>query len=249
MDVGNKRVTGFGIILPIFLLLTSVGFGLLVLFPGPTSIARNAFLPACKNNLKQLALAMQNYHDAHLMFPLPQGNFGDNQPPYSWRIALLPYVDEKKTFDSYHFTEVWDGPSNVELHSIWLNVFICPANPSRTSDHQPTETDYVAIIGEETIFTEGQPTKITDISDGTSNTLMFGELVNSDIHWMEPRDLDFNSISRRINASGAGISSAHEGGANVALVDGSIRFLSEETDPDVLRALMTKDGGETVGEF
>ncbi len=107
-------------------------------------------------------------------------------------------------------------------------------------------TDYVGIVGEETFFSEGQPTNFHDISDGTSNTLMFGELVNSDIHWMQPRDLDFNAISKRINASEAGISSAHEGGANVAFADGMVRFLSEDIEPDVLRALMTKSGGETV---
>ena len=249
MDVGEKRETGFGFILPIFLVLLIIGFCIHASMPPlitPRHVARKSI---CKNNLKQLGLAMHIYYDDNKMFPLPKGDFGNELPPYSWRIALLPYVEEGQLFERYNFNESWNGPDNASLHSIPMNYFLCPENLSRTGDDPRTETDYVAIIGKDTIFSEGQPTKFHDISDGTSNTLMFGELVNSDIHWMEPRDLDFNAISKRINADGASISSAHEGGANVAFVDGSVRFLSEDIDPEVLRALMTKSGGETVGEY
>tara|TARA_R100000789_G_scaffold81517_1_gene76776 strand:- start:353 stop:1102 length:750 start_codon:yes stop_codon:yes gene_type:complete len=249
MYVGNKRVTGFGFILPIFLLLLMIGLCIHVSIPAvytPRHVARRSI---CKNNLKQLGLAMHFYYDDHKMFPSPKGDFGNELPPYSWRIALLPYVEESQLFDRYNFSEEWNGPSNASMNSIQLTLFLCPENPLRTGDHPRTETDYVGIIGDETIFSDGHPTKFHDISDGTSNTLMFGELLNSDIHWMEPRDLDFNAISKRINSGGVGISSDHEGGANVAFVDGMVRFLSEDIEPNVLRALMTKSGGETVDEF
>lgn len=191
---------------------------------------------------------MHNYHDLHGVFPLPYNGYGDS-PPYSWRISLLPYVEENQLFERYNFSEPWNGSANSSMHSIQLDVFLCSDNSSRLRDHQRTVTDYVAITGEETIFSISQPTKLSDITDGTSNTLMFVELANSDIHWMEPRDWEFNAISNRMNTFASRLSNVHKGGSNTALVDGSVRFLSEEIEPDVLRALMTKNGGETVDEF
>ena len=79
---------------------------------------------------------------------------------------------------------------------------------------------------------------------------MFVEVKNSGIHWAEPRDLDFTSMSFRINdPNGTGIGSYHTGGALVALADGSIRFVEEGLDPKLLKALITINGGEDVGAF
>lgn len=248
MSTEGKSGSGFDTVLQFVLFAVIFGLAFLFILPIVQQSRSTASYPLCKNNLKWLALAMHNYHDLHGVFPSPNNDDGDS-PPYSWRIALLPFVEEDQIFERYNFSEPWDGPTNSTMHSLQLEVFLCPDTSSRLNHYQRTVTDYVAITGEETIFSEDQPTKLSDVTDGTSNTIMFGELANSDIHWMEPRDLQFNAISNRMNTSGAGLSNVHNGGAYTALVDGSIRYLSEEIDPDVLRALMTKNGGETVGEF
>ncbi|TWT63995.1 DUF1559 family PulG-like putative transporter [Rubinisphaera italica] len=248
MSTEGKSGSGFDAVLKLVLFTVILGLAFLFILPIVQQSRESGPRSACKNNLKWLALSMHNYHDLHGVFPSPNHHDGDS-PPYSWRIALLPYIEEDQIFERYNFSEPWDGPTNSTMHSLQLDVFLCPDTSSRLKNHLRTVTDYVAITGEETIFSEGQPTKLTDVTDGTSNTIMFVELANSDIHWMEPRDLQFNAISNRMNKSGAGLSNIHNGGAYTALVDGSIRYLSEETDPDVLRALMTKSGGETIGDF
>ncbi len=251
MDVGNKQETGIGFILRTVIFLILVGIGIFIFMPtvneNPNRWHSN--LEHCRNNLRTLGIALHEYHGNHQILPLPRGNFSTQHPHFSWRVALLPSLGQTQLYDRYNFNETWDGQGNSKLHHIPLEILLCPETSNIRKNTQRTVTDYIIVTGEETLFNEDQPTSFKDVKDGLSNTLMFGELVNSDIHWMEPRDLDFNAISKRINADGASISSAHEGGANVAFVDGSVRFLSEDIDPEVLRALMTKSGGETVGEY
>jgi prepilin-type processing-associated H-X9-DG protein len=82
-----------------------------------------------------------------------------------------------------------------------------------------------------------------------TNTLQVVEILNSGIHWMEPRDLHVTQMAPMINAAGMGFSSPHEGGANGLLADGAVRFVSEKTPAETVRKLIERDDGEAVGEF
>jgi prepilin-type processing-associated H-X9-DG protein len=88
-----------------------------------------------------------------------------------------------------------------------------------------------------------------DIIDGTSNTLMVVEVHDSGTPWMAPVDLEFDSMQREINGGPTEIRSRHPGGANVAMGDGSVRFLDENQDRDMLRRLITRNDGEPVSTF
>lgn len=203
----------------------------------------------CKNNLKQLGLAAHNYHDLHGHFPLPHGQHAQNTPPYSWRVALLPLLENQALYDRYDFSEAWDAPANQPLQQISLQNYLCPTTSREMEDSKRTVTDYVVAIDDEAIFTLGDPTSVAGVTDGTSQTLLFGELADSNIHWSEPRDLPMKAMSFRLNQSKESFSSPHTGGAQFTFADGSVHFLSDETEPDVLRALLTKSGGEEIGEF
>jgi prepilin-type processing-associated H-X9-DG protein len=94
----------------------------------------------------------------------------------------------------------------------------------------------------------GSPS-IGSVTDGTSNTIMLVEVINSGIPWTAPRDFDVRQASERLNDRTSGklsISSYHPGGANVALVDGSVRWLREKIMAATLRALLTRSGGEVI---
>ena len=105
------------------------------------------------------------------------------------------------------------------------------------------------VVGKGTISNGPEGTSIKEIADGAANTIFCVEIADSQIHWMEPRDLNFDEMSFTINdRSGPSISSRHAGGANVLMADGSVRFLSNDTHSALVRAMLTVADNEDVSE-
>lgn len=198
----------------------------------------------CTNNLKQIGLAMHNYHDAWKYFPAAVLTDEDGEPMHSWRVAILPYVEQEPLYDMYDFSEPWNGPNNSSLRSIPISAYRCPS----AGDPMSTETSYVMIVGKGTIGGEPNETvRFADILDGTSNTILAIEVGASGIHWMEPRDVTVEeAVTFLTNPAASPFEQVHPGGANVLLADGSVRFLAESTNPETVRALLTRDDGQAV---
>jgi type II secretory pathway pseudopilin PulG len=203
----------------------------------------------CKNNLKQIGLALHRYHEKHGTFPPAYIADANGRPMHSWRVLILPFLGYQELYDEYRLDEPWDGPHNSQLSDRILAEFNCPG--SREAKLSPTTmTSYVAVVGPETAWPGDQPVSIGDISDGTANTLLVVEVLNSGIHWMEPRDLHTLQMASTVNAkAGQGISSVHLGGAHVQECDGAVRFIMESTPASQLRALLTRGGSDDAGEF
>lgn len=198
----------------------------------------------CKYNIKKIGLAFHNYHDDWLTFPpavlKPQS--------MSWRIALLPHLDEEDIAALYDFHEPWNSVSNLRLQQKKINDYSCPARPKQSDSRGNFYTSYVVPTGDGTIFNNPIGTTFSMIKDGTSNTLLAVEACGTEIIWTEPRDVD--SIVNQVSINGPGatkgesgsmISSWHHGGAHVVLADGSARFLQKDIDSSILRSLLTKD--------
>jgi hypothetical protein len=201
---------------------------------------------ACRSNLRMIAIALHNYHDTYGSFPPAYIADANGKPMHSWRVLLLPFLEEKNLYDLYDFNEPWDGPHNsaLALQVPRLKVFECP------SVTKLNETNYVAVVGPQTMWPGEKTITFGDIKDGTSNTIMVVELHNSGIHWMEPRDLDISQMPMGINPPlGQAISSHHPHGAQVALADGSVGFLRDKLPASTLRALLTRSGGETIPDY
>jgi len=197
----------------------------------------------CANNLKQIGLALHNYHSDYGCFPPAYIADENGRPMHSWRVLILPYLEQKPLYAQYDFSEPWDGPNNRKLHGIDVFVYGCPSDRERA----PRMTNYLAVVGPATAWPGTDSTRLVDFSDGMSSTILVVEVHNSGVHWMEPRDLHVVQMAPGVNSeAGQGISSAHEGGANVLFADGSVRFLPDDVLRDVFEALLTIDGGETV---
>ena len=195
----------------------------------------------CSNNLKQIAVALHNYHDFYKCFPFAHVCGPDGKPWHSWRMAILPFIQKNPYFEQYRFDEPWDGPNNRKLHSVVM-PYRCPAEDASAA---ATTTSYLAVVGPGTAWPVPGQTRFADFADGTSNSIVIVEVVDSGIHWMEPRDLKLEELELAINPkSGQGISSRHIGGACVLLADGSVRFLPSDTAPETLRMLLTIADGE-----
>jgi prepilin-type processing-associated H-X9-DG protein len=234
-----------GILVKIAVFIACVGGLLALLIPAVQSAREAARRSQCTCNLCGIKLALQNYHDTYNGFPPAYVADASGKPMHSWRVLILPFL-EQSLHDQYDFREPWDGPNNIKLLDHMPASFACPS----WHDHHnapTTLTSYVVVTGPGTIFPGATTTKIEDIKDGTSNTLMVVEVANMKIPWTSPQDFDPRTMSFRINdPRRPGISSRHPGGANVVFADGSTRFLFDTITPGNLRALITIAGGEGI---
>lgn len=196
----------------------------------------------CINNLKQIGLAFDNYYRKHGSFPPAFSTDANAKPLHSWRVHLLPYLEEQALYNQLRLDEPWDSPHNKKvLDSADIpDVFSCPSDPESNND-----TNYVMVVGPGTISDGPNAVRREEIADGPEVTILVVEMANSGIHWAEPHDLKFNEMSFQINdPAGMSIRSNHPGVANVVLADGSVQSISENIDPKALKALITIAGGE-----
>ncbi len=209
-------------------------------------------LSLCGHHLHLICLAIESYRERLGCLPpafIPDEN---GNPKHSWRVLILPFVGDeklKRLYDSYDFSEPWDGPHNRKLANQMPSVYGCPGDPGR----RKSMTSYVVVVGERTAFPGARSIKLEEIRDDKSITLLFIETTNSGINWMEPRDFVMEQANLMPSRSHER-SVAPLGGAHMGCADGGVRFLRFSDYPDntnqTLRALATIDGaggGRSVG--
>jgi prepilin-type processing-associated H-X9-DG protein len=225
--------------------------GALVLYPAVRAAREAARRAACISGFKMEGMAIHNYHDMHKAFPPAYLADEHGKPMHSWRVLLMPYLESRNFYERYRFDEPWDSPHNSTLAErpdlgFCSQQYLCPSDPRRKTH----DTSSVMPVGPGAISDGPNSTSFGGIPDGSSNTIVRGEMCPSGIHWMEPRDLDVRTMSYKINdPNGTGFRSYHPGIVNVLFGDGSVTSVSEDIDPDLLKALITIDGGEPVNEF
>jgi prepilin-type processing-associated H-X9-DG protein len=229
----------------VFGVLVCGGILVALLLPAVQAAREAARRSQCSNNLKQIALAFHNYHDTYKTFPPAYIPDEDGNPKHSWRVLILPFLEQQRLYEQYNFDEPWDSPNNKIVGNTAIPVYSCPTDPS--SGTLPNQTSYMVVTGPNTVFNGGQAARMRDILDGTSNTILVVESAGSGVTWSQPVDIDASNVTfplgaRNPNSTG----SFHPGGMNVAMCDGSVRFVSNAIARAVWDALITRDGGERV---
>jgi hypothetical protein len=195
---------------------------------------------ASANNLKQLALAVIQYCDQNKgTVPPPAVLDKDGKPLYSWRVLVLPFLNEEKLYKEFHLDEPWDSEHNKTLLEKMPKVFA----PVRGKTKEPHATYYQAIVGPGAGFEERQrPRFPASFTDGTSNTIMLAEAAEA-VPWTKPAELDYDP-KKPLPKFGT----LFPDGFHVALWDGSAHLFKKDFDEQQMRFVITRSGGE-VADF
>jgi len=240
----------------LILIVVCALFLLAMLLPTVSGAREAARRCCCMNNLKQILLALHNYHDTYKCFPPAYIADANGKPMHSWRVLILPYLEESSLYEQYDFDEAWDGPNNSKLAASMPTVYRCPS-AGKAGANAPPMASYAAVVGPQTAWPGAKSSNLNDFRDGSANTIMLLEVADSDIHWMEPRDLAFEEVlSGSGGESGPHIWSRHEVsggyffhhgfGVCAAFADGSVRFYRGIPTAEALKAMLTIDGGEQI---
>jgi hypothetical protein len=186
-------------------------------------------------------LAVVNYEDVHGHFPPAFVNGPDGKPWHSWRVLILPYIEADDIYKAYKLDEPWDGPNNKKLAEKMPKIFAFHGTKFPT-----TITNYLAVVGKDTMWPGAEARKRADIKDGASKTILIIENQGQKVHWMEPRDLVFDKMNFQLNTPD-GISSWYKDPA-ITTVDDTVRRLSKTMKPEALKAALTVSGGEEIAE-
>jgi hypothetical protein len=215
-----------------------------VLVPAVQSVRNAAQKQIDMNNLHQLALAMHNYAIGSQCLPSAAICSADGKPLLSWRVAMLPFLEQNDLYSQFHLNEAWDSPHNMTLLEKMPSVF---ASPNGVGDKQGA-TRYRVFTGDQAAFpllsrkkgmagAFGRP--FTEFTDGTSNTALIFETAEP-VEWTKPEDMPYDPKGKLPKMGGTA------NGFHAAFADGSVRLLPRSLDEKTLRAIITPAGGEIV---
>jgi hypothetical protein len=208
-----------------------------LLLPAVQAARSAARRSSAMNNLKQIGLAMHNCHDAKKALPAAAIVDADGKPLLSWRVAILPYLQQDELYKQFHLDEPWDSEHNLKLLAKMPDVYERPGAETLA----PGQTPYLAIVGEKAIFDAKQPRNFRTITDGLSKTIMVVEArADHAVAWTKPDDLTLDD-----NTSDA-LFGARENFFLACFGDGAVRVVADTIDAAMLQALLTRNGGEAV---
>ena len=208
-----------------------------LLMPAVQSFPTLSRRGACRNNLREIALALLNYESVNGCFPPAYIADKNGRPMHSWRVLILPYLDQNDLYKSYDFNEAWDGVRNKKLLAACPTVYQCP-NANNAYPPGANQTGFVAVVGPNAAWAGARPRRLLDFAGATNNTVMLIEADNSGIQWTEPRDLSLDTLgSGDARSPALDLSRNHYRreeffcsydqlcGAYVAMADGSVHYL------------------------
>ncbi len=211
-------------------------------FPDSMECHRKHRLTKSHHDFTKITQAVNSYHDTYGRFPSASVPDAKGRPAHSWRVLILPFLGYEDLYQKYDFNEPWDGPNNSLLNS-----------------ELPLEyggfTNYVALVGNDTVFRTNKSLRRNEIVDSTANTIMLVEISRkNDIHWMEPIDFPVEKAilpspeDQPVNTTSNTLTlkPTHSGCFHVAMADGSVSCLRTDIPQSAFDALATANGGELV---
>jgi hypothetical protein len=224
-----------------------IGFNLLL--PGFKEVQSRSSLTRCNTNLTRIYQALQQYHFEHGSYPPAYSVDGNGKPLLSWRVLILPQLNEQELYRKFNLSEPWDSPDNIALGARMPAVFHCDSDPVVGAGEEPS---YFVVVGPQTLFPGAKGKSQDDIRDDRSQTLMVVECHGSQVHWARPMDVSVAALKLGVNGASVSkelrVRSDHPDSACVLCADGSVRRLSDVLLTDILVSMSTIDGREPIRE-
>jgi hypothetical protein len=211
----------------------------------PNAVAADPELPAhdpaktqdTRENLKELARAMDKYQDRYKHFPPAVVIGPDGKTPHSWRVALLPFLgaDMERLYAKYKLAEPWDSPTNKKVLDQMPDIF-----RSDYDDPKSTKSAFYVLVGPGTVFEGSKGIKLSEITDATSQTLLIVE-ARRNVPWTKPEDIPYSPKKPIATLGGF-----EEGSFGGAMADGSAHMFSKKIAETVLRRLIERNDGHDL---
>ena len=213
---------------------------LMVLRPELQAVGRFGRRQQSIDHLKQIGLALHTYHDVYKRLPQPAMAAADGKPLLSWRVAILPYLGQEALYKEFHLDEAWDSEHNHKLIDRMPDVY-----RSLDSAAGGGRTSYVVPVGQGSAFDGQAKIAMSDITDGTSNTVMAVEMGDEQaVTWTKPDDFHFNMDQPSI-----GLTTPYPNGKLMLFCDGSVHFIMQSLDDETLRRLFIRNDGKLVPQL
>ncbi len=200
-----------------------------------------------QNNMRQIELAIHNYESAYGSLPARANVDPQGKPLLSWRVHILPFLDQQALYEEFHLDEPWDSDHNRQLIERMPTVYARPGN-----DATDGRTPYLGNATENGMFVAGEPQQnpaaaprgigFRDVLDGTSNTVMLVEANDeSRVVWTQPDDFDDLEMDPLARLLGA-----RDDGILFGFGDGSVRLAPLPIEFGLLRRLFDRQDGEVI---
>lgn len=249
----------------LLVVIAIIGILIALLLPAIQAARAAAQRTQCKNNLRQIGVAMHSHHDAQRKFPIgcwewrPFGNMTKRQ--IAWSAYLLPYMEEANLAKRLDFTKAFDDAANASAAATVLSVYLCPSSKRLEQQIEGRGgCDYGGMFGERITRPNNPPRGLMvqerayaarHVTDGLSKTIIVGEDSQFvDGQWINGKNLFDQAFA--LNAAPAfenDLRSEHGGGVQVTLADSSVHFLTDDLSLATLAALCTRADGDSVSDF
>lgn len=214
---------------------TGVLVGLLL--PAVQAAREAARRMSASNGLKQIGLAMHNHHAAYKSLPDRAIRDADGKPLLSWRVKILPFIEQAELYQQFHLDEPWDSEHNIKLLPLMPSCYVDPSAPL-----PPGFTVFQVPVGEQVLFSETGARRFRDVLDGLSNSIMAVEANREQaVEWTKPEDIAID-----LDSPLSQMGNTHPGGFHVLMADGAVKFITNSVDQDLFSALFTITGRERV---
>lgn len=224
--------------------LTASSVGLAVSLPAVQKVRAAASRSTSMNNLKQIMLAMHNYHDTYQMFPAAAVVNKKGTRLLSWRVSILPFIEQNPLYQQFKLDEPWDSENNKKLVAQMPKTYADMRAENAAELAREGKTFYKAIVGKDAALDWIQSMNIAKIADGSSNTIAVVS-GGDPVIWSKPDDIEFDVEKKLPDLS------KPFGVLLAAFCDGSVQTIGPKTlmDEKKLKALFTAAGGEVVSDW